>query len=589
MPHAYIFTERDTEMKKRIIAFLLCAAFLLSAAASCGSNLESIDPAPTKSGSAVADENKDAGVTAANEIKTDENKTTAEISGGETIEAAEEEIQNDIYAAPVEREFFKFTFFSHCEKYDPETDEMAAFLNEKFNMEIEFVGGDAQSIMLKMLSDDLPDRFNSSYGDPDYKLMIKEGYLKEIPDALLDRFPYLKEVVETGVASNSERGMFGTRYSLPNLNDPFDKQMAWPMPFFYRKDWAENLGIKHPPETLDEYYEMLRAFTFDDPNNTGKKDTHGICQWIFFSHMQPWCNGQEWMKNEDGIWMPGYVSELWIEGLLFYNRLYLEGIIDPEFAVNDGRQRRYWLEDKIGVISEIASTWFIMTTLDRYQQHHGEEDWSHSYAMIPPLTAPGNTLGNWMPNKQLYNSVFSSKMSDAKFYRLLEFFDYICSPEGRDFFIYGFYEKDWVIDENGKALNIRPIDPEIRMASPLRDVYPSSTIVFDVTHGLKHYTVPANANWSMGLDYEDEVREVQEALSKNLYPLNIELGDIVDRHMASFPVSPTDIEFKLNEAVTQPAGTAETFWRNYIKALYDISGLQNLIDKVNADMAALGL
>ena len=43
----------------------------------------------------------------------------------------------------------------------------------------------------------------------------------------------------------------------------------------YRKDWANNLGLSEP-KSLDEFYEMARAFSEDDPDGNGKKDTIGL-------------------------------------------------------------------------------------------------------------------------------------------------------------------------------------------------------------------------------------------------------------------------------------------------------------------------
>jgi ABC-type glycerol-3-phosphate transport system substrate-binding protein len=42
----------------------------------------------------------------------------------------------------------------------------------------------------------------------------------------------------------------------------------------YRKDWLDKLGLK-VPETLDDYTQALKAFTFNDPTGTGRKGTFG--------------------------------------------------------------------------------------------------------------------------------------------------------------------------------------------------------------------------------------------------------------------------------------------------------------------------
>ena len=40
----------------------------------------------------------------------------------------------------------------------------------------------------------------------------------------------------------------------------------------FRKDWADNLGLE-APETIEDVYNMLHAFTYDDPDGNGQDDT----------------------------------------------------------------------------------------------------------------------------------------------------------------------------------------------------------------------------------------------------------------------------------------------------------------------------
>jgi putative aldouronate transport system substrate-binding protein len=44
-----------------------------------------------------------------------------------------------------------------------------------------------------------------------------------------------------------------------------------------RKDWLDNLGLKLP-KTLNDFYNVLKAFTNDDPDKNGKKDTVGLVE-----------------------------------------------------------------------------------------------------------------------------------------------------------------------------------------------------------------------------------------------------------------------------------------------------------------------
>ncbi|MCK4516293.1 MAG: extracellular solute-binding protein, partial [Spirochaetaceae bacterium] len=42
-----------------------------------------------------------------------------------------------------------------------------------------------------------------------------------------------------------------------------------------RGDWLDKLGLSEP-QTLDEYYDVLYAFTYDDPDGNGQDDTYGL-------------------------------------------------------------------------------------------------------------------------------------------------------------------------------------------------------------------------------------------------------------------------------------------------------------------------
>ena len=42
-----------------------------------------------------------------------------------------------------------------------------------------------------------------------------------------------------------------------------------------RQDWLDNLGLK-APTNMDEFEAVIKAFTEDDPDGNGQKDTMGL-------------------------------------------------------------------------------------------------------------------------------------------------------------------------------------------------------------------------------------------------------------------------------------------------------------------------
>lgn len=91
---------------------------------------------------------------------------------------------------------------------------------------------------------------------------------------LLETGPLLEKVGKQIVAATPKEAWDSTIYdgkqyavahSIYDLNN-------WGA--YYRKDYLDKVGLK-VPETLDEYTEVLRAFTTKDPDGNGKADTFG--------------------------------------------------------------------------------------------------------------------------------------------------------------------------------------------------------------------------------------------------------------------------------------------------------------------------
>ena len=59
----------------------------------------------------------------------------------------------------------------------------------------------------------------------------------------------------------------------------------------YRTDWAEAVGITEAPKTVEDVYDMLYKFTYDDPDGNGANDTYGL---EMCKYTGPWDIIQTW-------------------------------------------------------------------------------------------------------------------------------------------------------------------------------------------------------------------------------------------------------------------------------------------------------
>ncbi len=121
-----------------------------------------------------------------------------------------------------------------------------------------------------------------------------------------------------------------------------------------RADWMEKLGFD-PPETLDEYYELLKAFTFQDPDGNGKDDTYGLALGYTLYDTVGLFGAYGLMrgyaKNAEGNLYAPYATEDAIPVYEWLAKLYKEGILEPNFVTNQSSNfRDLFMTDKAGMV-----------------------------------------------------------------------------------------------------------------------------------------------------------------------------------------------------------------------------------------------
>lgn len=121
-----------------------------------------------------------------------------------------------------------------------------------------------------------------------------------------------------------------------------------------RKDWMEKLGFGEPQD-LDEYYELLKAFTTQDPDRNGKNDTYGLAlgyttyetTGIFGAYGL--IRGFE--RDAAGNLYAPFATEKAIPVYEWLRRLHKEGILEPNFITNKSSNfRDLFMTDKAGMV-----------------------------------------------------------------------------------------------------------------------------------------------------------------------------------------------------------------------------------------------
>lgn len=149
-------------------------------------------------------------------------------------------------------------------------------LEEKTNVKIEWECyqslnyGDQKNLMLA--AGQLPDAF-FGYGSFTMDDINKYGPMgMVIPlDDLIDQYApnYKEKLSENNLLNGISKAHDGNRYSFGTVIEQDVRN--YPDNLYINKAWLDKLGLQ-VPTTLDEYYEVLKAFKTQDPNGNGKQD-----------------------------------------------------------------------------------------------------------------------------------------------------------------------------------------------------------------------------------------------------------------------------------------------------------------------------
>lgn len=234
--------------------------------------------------------------------------------------------------APVELSIFIGDADVACNRSDtPVIREMEKKTNTKLNF-IESPKGQAdQKVALLIAGGEMPDITNilsiniaNNYAINGAFIPLDDQFDKSLPNAK-KRIPI--DVMKMLKASD------GKVYSLPLFRDIGSKSI------FIREDWLKKLNMKMP-ETLDEYYEVLKAFKMNDPDGNGKNDTYGLSIDDYAEFVAPFgIPVDDWIIDENGLAVRSSVTPKMKEAIAFAQKLFKEGIIDPEFATQNAQRR----------------------------------------------------------------------------------------------------------------------------------------------------------------------------------------------------------------------------------------------------------
>ncbi|WP_248929156.1 extracellular solute-binding protein [Paenibacillus hamazuiensis] len=200
----------------------------------------------------------------------------------------------------------------------------------------------------------------------------------------------------------------------------------------YRKDWMDNLKLAYP-KTLDEWYNVLKALTLNDPDKNGKNDTYGMVLHktynqgsasipTRFAVMMGGIN--KWGVDKDGNFTPEYMTPEFFDVLKLFRRLYAENLINQDFAVLDATEAEKMMD------TGRAGMRFGVATNGKSQQDRLNKTNPNAVVDVASFEGPkGIRIASENGNNGFLVIPKSSVKTEAEMKRVLGFLDKLMDPQ----------------------------------------------------------------------------------------------------------------------------------------------------------------
>lgn len=304
----------------------------------------------------------------------------------------------------------------------------------------------AYSTMLA--GDKLPDIIRSGHGN--LRELASDGGLVPLDDYIEKCAPNIKKFFEACPEAEKVATMEdGHIYFIPGSLSGLDSDGSPSAGFFIRQDWLDKLGLS-TPTTIEEYYNVLKAFKNNDPNGNGLKD-----EVPYFARgknlkglLQLFDTNDDTVLRENGTVEYGPMTEKYKTAMKELQKWYKEGLIDSEiFSRSNAREQL--LGQNLG-----GSTvdWFSSTS--KYNETYADAVHGLNFvAMLPPKNVSGEVKSMVGREKLHWYGWGISSSCDKKNYEdIVKYFDFWMSEEGQTLMSYGVKGLSYDEDGNGNKV-----------------------------------------------------------------------------------------------------------------------------------------
>lgn len=266
----------------------------------------------------------------------------------------------------------------------------------------------------------------------------RSGAFWDLTDYIGD-YEYLSQMNEVVINNTSIDGRI---YGIPRSRTLMRNGIV------YRQDWLDNLDLE-PATNLEEFREILRAFTYDDPDGNGVNDTYGLVSTSSstgFDTIAMWFGAPNgWGEDENGDLQPAFMTEEYYESMIWLKELYDDGILNEDFPIleNSGVKNAFQAQQTGIYISNCDEA----NTFYKYFQ---EQNIDASLTVTAQFETPA---GKVVAPTDGFSGILCISTSAVKteedLRRCLTFLDRCNDEFSQNLFTYGLEGVDWTLNEDG--------------------------------------------------------------------------------------------------------------------------------------------
>jgi putative aldouronate transport system substrate-binding protein len=323
----------------------------------------------------------------------------------------------------------------------------------QINMESPGTSAYVNKLNIMMASGDYPDAFMTNFRETILQY-AGDGMLTNLTSYIRNtrKYPNFKNMPSEAWTPVSDKGKIWAF--------PYNRQDAFNQVVYVKKEWMKRLGLQ-TPKTIEEFYQVLKAFREKDPDGNGKKDTYGLLvnnQLSYGARIFQSAFDASSYKIIGGKVTPPEITPQYKEYLKFMNRLVKEGIVDQEFPlVSNPIYREKIKTGKYGM----TSNFWHGNQLPEYVANKVNQVWE---ALPLPVGKNGK------PSCFVYDRVNRHYIGIPKGTKnvdlLMKMFNWVLSAEGTRFTYLGVENKEYRLD-NGKINVLAAPHPLLQYSFPL--------------------------------------------------------------------------------------------------------------------------